>query len=69
MPVLLIPGTGFGADSWGEFGDLLAARRRVIAYQRRGFTSAAPEPATDMRAHADDARSVLEASGALGPTP
>jgi pimeloyl-ACP methyl ester carboxylesterase len=64
-PVLLIPGTGFGADSWSEFGDLLAARRRVIAYGRRGFTSAAPEPAPDMHTHADDARSVLEASGAL----
>jgi pimeloyl-ACP methyl ester carboxylesterase len=51
----LIPGTGFGADSWGEFGDMLAARRRVIAYARRGFTPAVPEPAEDMRVHAADA--------------
>jgi pimeloyl-ACP methyl ester carboxylesterase len=64
-PVLLIPGTGFGADNWGEFGDLLAQRRRVIAYDRRGFTSAASELAPDMRAHAEGARSVLERAGAL----
>jgi hypothetical protein len=30
-PVLLVPGTAFGPASWGQFGDLLAARRRVIA--------------------------------------
>jgi pimeloyl-ACP methyl ester carboxylesterase len=59
-PALLVPGTGFGIDSWGEFGTLLAARRRVIAYERRGFTSAAPEPAKDITVHAADARSVLE---------
>jgi pimeloyl-ACP methyl ester carboxylesterase len=63
--VLLVPGTGFGIASWGQFGDLLAARRRVIAYERRGFTPAAPERAADMRAHAADARSVLERAGAL----
>jgi pimeloyl-ACP methyl ester carboxylesterase len=63
--VLLIPGTGFGADSWGGFGDLLAERRRVIAYDRRGFTPAAPEPAEDMRVNAEDARSVLERAGAV----
>jgi 3-oxoadipate enol-lactonase len=59
-PVLLVPGTGFGARTWGAFGDQLAARRRVIAYGRRGFTEAAPEPAESIRVHADDARSVLE---------
>jgi pimeloyl-ACP methyl ester carboxylesterase len=63
--VLLIPGTGFGVDSWGRLTDLLAARHRVIAYERRGFTSAAPEPAEDMKAHAADARSVLERADAL----
>jgi pimeloyl-ACP methyl ester carboxylesterase len=36
-PLLLVPGTGFGPTSWGDFGDLLAARRRLIAYERRGF--------------------------------
>ena len=63
--MLLIPGTGFGVQSWGEFGDMLAARRRVIAYERRGFTSAAPEEAEDMRVHAADAHSVLERAGAV----
>jgi pimeloyl-ACP methyl ester carboxylesterase len=58
--VLLIPGTGFGADAWGEFGDLLAKRRRVLAYERRGFSAAAPEPAANMRVHAEDARTILE---------
>jgi 3-oxoadipate enol-lactonase len=64
--VLLIPGTGFGAGSWGRFGELVATRRRAITYARRGFTSAAPEPAKEMRMHADDARRVLERAGA-GP--
>jgi pimeloyl-ACP methyl ester carboxylesterase len=64
-PVLLIPGTGFGAASWGAFGDLLAQHRRMIAYDRRGFTSAALEPAPDMRVHAEDARLVLDRAGAL----
>jgi 3-oxoadipate enol-lactonase len=59
-PVLLIPGTGFGAHTWGEFGELLTTRRRVIAYDRRGFSAAAPEPAESVRVHAGDARSVLE---------
>jgi pimeloyl-ACP methyl ester carboxylesterase len=40
-PVLLVPGTGFGARTWGAFGGLLATRRRVIAYDRRGFTAQA----------------------------
>src|SRR5438477_499134 len=62
-PVLLIPGTGFGASTWGEFGEMLATRRRVIAYGRRGFTAAAPEPAENMVVHADDARSVLDRAG------
>jgi pimeloyl-ACP methyl ester carboxylesterase len=64
-PVLLVPGTGFGAHTWGAFGDLLATRRRVIAYDRRGFTAQAPEPAESMRVHAEDARSVLERAGAV----
>jgi 3-oxoadipate enol-lactonase len=37
----------------------------VIAYERRGFTPAAPEQAEDMRIHAADARSVLERADAL----
>jgi pimeloyl-ACP methyl ester carboxylesterase len=64
--VLLIPGTGFGAGTWGRFGELVATRGRAIAYGRRGFTPAAPEPAEDMRVHGDDARRVLERAEA-GP--
>jgi pimeloyl-ACP methyl ester carboxylesterase len=37
----------------------------VIAYGRRGFTSAAPEPAENIRVHAADGRSVLARAGAL----
>jgi 3-oxoadipate enol-lactonase len=64
-PVLLVPGTGFGAHTWGEFGESLAERRRVIAYDRRGFTAAAPEPAESVRVHANDARSILERAEAI----
>jgi pimeloyl-ACP methyl ester carboxylesterase len=60
-----VPGTAFGPASWGEFGDLLAARRRVLAYERRGFTLAAPEEAEDMRVHAEDASSILDRAGAV----
>jgi pimeloyl-ACP methyl ester carboxylesterase len=64
-PVLLVPGTGFGAHTWGVFGESLAQRRRVIAYDRRGFTAAAPEPAESARVHANDARSILERAEAI----
>ncbi|MQA76511.1 MAG: alpha/beta fold hydrolase [Solirubrobacterales bacterium] len=64
-PVPLVPGTAFGPASWGEFGELLARRRRAIAYGRRGFSGAAPEEAEDMRVHAEDARSILERAQAL----
>jgi pimeloyl-ACP methyl ester carboxylesterase len=64
-PVLLVPGTAFSPASWGEFGDQLSQRRRVIAYERRGFSAAAPEQAEDMRVHAEDARSILERADAL----
>jgi pimeloyl-ACP methyl ester carboxylesterase len=63
--VLLVPGTAFGPASWGEFGELLARRHRVIVYERRGFSSAAPEGAEDVRVHAEDARSILERAEAL----
>jgi pimeloyl-ACP methyl ester carboxylesterase len=64
-PVLLVPGTGFGSASWGQFGEQLARRRRVIAYERRGFTSTAREEADDVRVHAEDARSILDRAGAM----
>ena len=64
-PTLLVTGSGFGPRSWGEFGRLLAARRRVISYDRRGFTPAAPEPAKHMRVNAHDAESVLRRAEAV----
>jgi pimeloyl-ACP methyl ester carboxylesterase len=64
-PTLLVTGSGFGPKSWGELGNLLAARRRVISYDRRGFTPAAPEPAEHMRVNAYDAESVLRRAEAL----
>ena len=62
--MLLIQGTGFGAGMWGAFGDQLAAHRRVIAYDRRGFTPDGAEYPDDMRVNADDAESVLRRAGA-----
>jgi pimeloyl-ACP methyl ester carboxylesterase len=64
-PVLLVPGTAFGPASWGEFRDQLSQRRRVLAYERRGFSAAAPEEPEDMWVHAEDARSILERADAL----
>jgi hypothetical protein len=43
-PSCSLRGTGFGTASWGEFGNLLATRRRVITYRRRKFTPPAPAP-------------------------
>jgi pimeloyl-ACP methyl ester carboxylesterase len=62
-PLLLIHGTGGDADVWRATIPLLAARHRVIAYDRRGFgRSAAPFPARKdaYAAHADDARALLD---------
>jgi pimeloyl-ACP methyl ester carboxylesterase len=64
-PVLLIPGTGFPASAWDRFGQLLAAHHRVISYERRGFTAAAPQPADHIRAHAEDAASILRRADAV----
>ncbi len=59
-PLLLVPGTGFGRNTWGRFRELAATRFRVIAYDRRGFTPASPDPAPSMRVNADDAAALLE---------
>ena len=55
-----MPGTGFGRNTWRRFRELAATRLRVIAYDRRGFTQAAPDPAPSMRVNADDAAALLE---------
>jgi pimeloyl-ACP methyl ester carboxylesterase len=64
-PVLLIPGTGFPASAWDRFEQLLAADHRVISYERRGFTGAAPQPAENIGAHAEDAVSILRRANAI----
>jgi len=63
--LLLVPGTGFDRTTWGRFGELAAARFRVITYDRRGFTEAAPAPAANMEANADDAAALLERLDAI----
>ncbi len=63
-PVLLIHGMGGDADVWGEALEMLGERRRVIAYDRRGFTRSAHAPVDDLQVHREDAAALLEALGA-----
>jgi pimeloyl-ACP methyl ester carboxylesterase len=58
-PLLLVHGTQPDADAWGQLPDLLAARHRVIAYDRRGFSRSRLAPNTDYRVHAADAAALL----------
>jgi pimeloyl-ACP methyl ester carboxylesterase len=63
-PLLLIHGTGCDADVWEAVLPSLAARHRVIAYDRRGFGRSpgpAPTGAGAFAVHADDARALLDA--------
>jgi pimeloyl-ACP methyl ester carboxylesterase len=59
-PLLLIHGTQPDADAWGQLPELLAARHRVVAYDRRGFSRSRHAPITDYVVHAADAAAVLE---------
>jgi pimeloyl-ACP methyl ester carboxylesterase len=59
-PLLLIHGTQPDADAWGSLPDLLAARHRVVAYDRRGFSRSRRAPSTDYHVHAADAAALLE---------
>src|SRR5712691_10242050 len=45
--LLLIHGTQPDADAWGQLPDLLAARHRVITYDRRGFSRSRHAPIKD----------------------
>jgi pimeloyl-ACP methyl ester carboxylesterase len=65
-PLLLIHGTGADATSWDPVVPFLAAGRRVIRYDRRGYSRspAAPFGRKDYwRHHADDAAALLSALG------
>ncbi len=64
--VLLIHGMGGDADVWGEAFEMLGERRRVIAYDRRGFTRSAHAPVDDLEVHREDAAALL---GALDAAP
>src|ERR1700716_891799 len=59
-PLLLIHGTQPDADAWGQLPDLLAARHRVMTYDRRGFSRSRHAPIKDYRVHAADAAALLE---------
>jgi 3-oxoadipate enol-lactonase len=63
-PILLVRPLGGSIDPWGDFGDVLAARARVIAFDRGGTgeSSDAPFRATT-RAMAEDAVAVLDHAG------
>lgn len=66
-PLLLIPGTGGGADMFTDVAARLASSYRVISYDRRGFArTAAPPPKSRgyLRRHADDAAGLLRELGA-----
>ena len=62
--VLLIHGTG--ARLWGELPERLAARHRVIEYDRRSFGRSVHPPLADTSRHTLDASALL---GALGAAP
>jgi pimeloyl-ACP methyl ester carboxylesterase len=65
-PIVCVHGTGSSAELWGDAAAVLAARGRVIVYDRRGFSrSERPEPLVmDVRLHTDDAAALIEALGA-----
>ncbi|GLF94968.1 alpha/beta fold hydrolase [Streptomyces yaizuensis] len=59
-PMLMIHGSGAQAATWdGVVGDL-AADRRVIVYDRRGYGASTHPPVRDHRRHVRDAAAVLE---------
>lgn len=59
-PLVLIHGTGFQTELWRSSLDDLAARHRVIAYDRRGYGRSQHRPVRDYRRHVADAIEVIE---------
>src|SRR3954452_207266 len=63
-PLLLIQGLGYTADMWHRIVSGLAAHRRVIVFDTRGVgRSGVPEQPWTVEQMADDAMTVLDASG------
>ncbi len=63
-PIVFIHGTGANADVWGDLLHNLAARHRVIAYDRRGFSRSRSEALPDWQAHYSEAIALLQRLGA-----
>ncbi len=64
-PLLLVHGTGAYSAIWGETPGQLAASRRVIVYDRRGFGASQGTRAHHVHQHALDAAALLEHLGAV----
>jgi len=71
-PLVLVHGTGADASAFDAASGLLAARgRRVIAYDRRGFSRTGGDPPRKkgyLRRHADDLAALLRELGAVPAT-
>ena len=66
-PMLVIHGTGGDTSMFADVARRLASSRRVITYDRRGFSrteAALPEKKEYLRRHADDAAVLLRELGA-----
>jgi len=59
-PLLLIHGSGGHAGIWADTFDQLAARHRVIAYDRRGFRYSRSPAVRDYHRHGEDAAELLQ---------
>lgn len=63
-PVLMINGLGAAAHDWGPFLPLLAAERRIVAFDNRGAgRSEVPDEPMTLERLAADALAVMEAHG------
>lgn len=59
-PVVLIHPAGATASTWGQFAEELAARTRVIAYDRRGYRRSGGDPVRAIAEHTADAAALIE---------
>ncbi|MDF1562095.1 MAG: alpha/beta fold hydrolase [Deltaproteobacteria bacterium] len=64
VPVLLLHGYGSRLEAWAPVQEALAAERRVVAFDQRGFGfSERPEGEYGPEAHARDALALMDALG------